>query len=47
LYRNREYVSIDGMGSAGSTTAVDDDRIRITTWTFEVEGANTGHHGLD
>jgi quercetin dioxygenase-like cupin family protein len=44
LYRNLEYVSIEGMGSAGSTTAVDNERIRITTWTFEVEGANTGHH---
>jgi hypothetical protein len=32
------------MGAATSDTILDDERLRITTWTFEVEGANTGHH---
>jgi hypothetical protein len=32
------------MSAAGSTVMVDDDRLRITTWTFDADGAATGHH---
>jgi hypothetical protein len=32
------------MGAATSDTIIDDERLRITTWTFGTEGANTGHH---
>jgi beta-alanine degradation protein BauB len=32
------------MGAATSDTIIDDERLRITTWTFGAEGANTGHH---
>ncbi len=31
------------MPTASSTTGADDDRVRITTWTFE-DGQDTGHH---
>jgi quercetin dioxygenase-like cupin family protein len=31
------------MPSAWSSTSIDDDRVRITTWTFR-DGENTGHH---
>jgi quercetin dioxygenase-like cupin family protein len=31
------------MTTARSTTSFDDDRIRVTTWTFE-DGQDTGHH---
>ena len=31
------------MPTARSTISADDDRVRVTTWTFE-EGENTGHH---
>jgi quercetin dioxygenase-like cupin family protein len=31
------------MPTARSTTSIDDDRVRVTTWTFG-EGENTGHH---
>jgi quercetin dioxygenase-like cupin family protein len=29
---------------AQATTGVDDERIRITTWTFDARGDNTGRH---
>ena len=32
------------MPSAHSTIAVDDDRVRVTTWTFVADGDNTGWH---
>jgi quercetin dioxygenase-like cupin family protein len=31
------------MPIAQSNTSIDDDRLRITTWTFE-QGEDTGHH---
>jgi hypothetical protein len=31
------------MPTARSTTSADDDRVRITTWTFG-DGHDTGHH---
>jgi quercetin dioxygenase-like cupin family protein len=31
------------MPAARSETSTDDDRLRITTWTFE-DGEDTGHH---
>jgi beta-alanine degradation protein BauB len=31
------------MSTARSQTNIDDDRVRITTWTFQ-DGENTGHH---
>jgi beta-alanine degradation protein BauB len=31
------------MPTARSETSADDDRVRITTWTFE-DGEDTGHH---
>jgi quercetin dioxygenase-like cupin family protein len=31
------------MPSARSDTSADDDRVRITTWTF-ADGEDTGHH---
>jgi beta-alanine degradation protein BauB len=31
------------MPAARSDTTADDDRVRITTWTFE-DGEYTGHH---
>jgi quercetin dioxygenase-like cupin family protein len=31
------------MTTARSITTVDDDRLRVTTWTFQV-GQDTGHH---
>ena len=30
--------------NAQATTSIDDERVRITTWTFEADGDNTGHH---
>jgi beta-alanine degradation protein BauB len=32
------------MSAARSETSVDNELIRITTWTFDAGGANTGHH---
>ena len=32
------------MSAATARTVVDDDRVRVTTWTFPVAGASTGHH---
>ena len=32
------------MGTAQARTDVDDERIRITTWTFGEDGDNTGWH---
>ena len=32
------------MSAAQATTVVDDDRIRITTWTFGADGENTRPH---
>ena len=32
------------MSQAQATTDVDDERVRITTWTFGTDGENTGHH---
>ena len=31
------------MPTAQPSTNIDDDRVRITTWTFQ-DGENTGHH---
>ena len=31
------------MTSAKASTTVDDDSVRVTTWTFE-DGQDTGHH---
>jgi quercetin dioxygenase-like cupin family protein len=31
------------MPTARSSTSIDDDRVRVTTWTFR-DGENTGHH---
>ncbi len=31
------------MAAAQATTSADDDRVRITTWTFQ-DGEDTGHH---
>jgi len=31
------------MPTAQSRTSIDDDHVRITTWTFQ-DGENTGHH---
>jgi quercetin dioxygenase-like cupin family protein len=31
-------------GSAQATTTVDDDRVRVTAWTFAADGDNTGWH---
>jgi hypothetical protein len=30
--------------TAHSTTTVDNDQVRVTTWTFDAEGDATGHH---
>jgi beta-alanine degradation protein BauB len=32
------------MSAAQATTAVDDDRVRVTTWTFTADGDATGWH---
>jgi beta-alanine degradation protein BauB len=32
----------DLVGSAHSAIAVDDERVRVTTWTFAADGENTG-----
>jgi beta-alanine degradation protein BauB len=32
------------MNTAQSTTNIDDDRVRITTWTFGSDGEHTGPH---
>ena len=32
------------MSTARATTAVDDERVRITTWTFAANGEATGWH---
>lgn len=32
------------MSRAQSTTVIDDERLRVTTWTFAAEGASIGHH---
>jgi quercetin dioxygenase-like cupin family protein len=32
------------MSAAHATTDIDDDRVRITTWTFGTAGQNTGPH---
>jgi beta-alanine degradation protein BauB len=29
---------------AKATTVVDDDRVRVTTWTFDADGDNIGPH---
>ncbi|MCD6014153.1 MAG: cupin [Solirubrobacterales bacterium] len=33
-----------GMTAARGTVSVDNDRVRVTTWTFEGPGAATGQH---
>lgn len=38
-----ESAIIDRMPSAHSATSVDDDRVRVTTWTLQ-EGEDTGRH---
>jgi quercetin dioxygenase-like cupin family protein len=32
------------MSTAQATTVVDDERVRITTWTFDADGEATGWH---
>lgn len=32
------------MGTGKATTQIDDERLRITTWTFEADGDSTGWH---
>ena len=32
------------MSTAQATTAVDDERVRVTTWTFREDGEATGWH---
>jgi quercetin dioxygenase-like cupin family protein len=32
------------MGAATATTVVDDQRVRITTWTFRADGDSIGWH---
>jgi quercetin dioxygenase-like cupin family protein len=32
------------MSTAQATTAVDDERVRVTTWTFRTDGEATGWH---
>jgi beta-alanine degradation protein BauB len=32
------------MTEARATVSVDDERLRVTTWTFEAAGAATGQH---
>jgi beta-alanine degradation protein BauB len=32
------------MGTALATVTTDDDRVRVTTWTFAADGDATGHH---
>jgi quercetin dioxygenase-like cupin family protein len=32
------------MSAGQATTVVDDERVRITTWTFGADGATTGWH---
>jgi len=32
------------MSAAQPTTAIDNERVRVTTWTFDADGANTGPH---
>lgn len=32
------------MSEASSVTNIDDDDVRVTTWTFDSEGDATGHH---
>jgi beta-alanine degradation protein BauB len=32
------------MSAAQATTAVDDERVRVTTWTFRTAGEATGWH---
>lgn len=32
------------MNTAHATTVIDDERLRITTWTFGAEGQHTGRH---
>jgi beta-alanine degradation protein BauB len=39
-----EAPTIGHVSTARATTAVDDDRVRITTWTFAANGEATGWH---
>jgi hypothetical protein len=32
------------MGSAHATTGIDNEDVRITTWSFDEDGADTGDH---
>jgi beta-alanine degradation protein BauB len=32
------------MGMAASVTVIDDEEVRVTTWTFATDGDATGHH---
>ena len=32
------------MATAASVTVMDDEQVRVTTWTFSVDGDETGHH---
>jgi hypothetical protein len=33
---------VNSEGSAHSTTSLDDERVRVTTWSFAADGENTG-----
>lgn len=32
------------MATAESVTVIDDEQLRVTTWTFVADGDETGHH---
>ena len=32
------------MGTADGAVEIDNAEVRVTTWTFEADGADTGHH---
>jgi quercetin dioxygenase-like cupin family protein len=32
------------MATAASAKAIDDEQVRVTTWTFAADGDETGHH---
>jgi beta-alanine degradation protein BauB len=35
---------VNSAGAARASTVVDDERVRVTTWTFGADGENTGWH---
>jgi hypothetical protein len=34
--------AVNSEGSAHSTTSLDDERVRVSTWSFAADGENTG-----